>query len=72
MPMKTQEELNILKEEIKAINEKLRELTDDEMEQVTGGENVPHVGPVFEPPDEPVFEPPVPIHFEWGESAPLK
>ena len=34
---KTQEELNIIKEEVKALNEKLAELTDEELAQVTGG-----------------------------------
>ena len=33
----TQEELNDLKEEIKALNKKLAELTDEEFAQVTGG-----------------------------------
>ena len=35
--MKTQEELNKLKEEVEAVNEKLHELTAEELEQVTGG-----------------------------------
>ena len=35
--MKTKEELNALKEEVEALNKKLRELTDEELEQVTGG-----------------------------------
>ena len=35
--MKTQEELNIIKEEIRTLNEKLTELTEEELEQVTGG-----------------------------------
>ena len=34
---KTQEELNNLKKEIEALNKKLEELSDDELEQVTGG-----------------------------------
>ena len=34
---KTKEELNKLKEEVEAVNEKLHELTDEELEQVTGG-----------------------------------
>ena len=34
---KTKEELNALKEEVVNLNEKLRELTDEELEQVTGG-----------------------------------
>ncbi len=35
--MKTKEQLNALKEEYESLNRKLGELTDDEMEQVTGG-----------------------------------
>ena len=35
--MKTKEELNALKEEIETLNKKLAELTEDELEQVTGG-----------------------------------
>ena len=35
--MKTKEELNELKKEVEAVNEKLRKLTEEELEQVTGG-----------------------------------
>ena len=35
--MKTKEELNIIKEEIRTLNEKLTELTDEELAQVSGG-----------------------------------
>lgn len=35
--MKTKEELNALKEEVVTLYEKLHELTDKELEQVTGG-----------------------------------
>ncbi len=35
--MKSKEELNALKEEVKAMNAKLAELTDDELFQVSGG-----------------------------------
>ena len=35
--MKTKEELNALKEEVETLNKKLHELTDEELEQVTGG-----------------------------------
>ena len=35
--MKTAEELNALKEEAEALDEKLRELTEEELKQVTGG-----------------------------------
>ena len=35
--MKSKEELNALKEEINKVNEKICELTPEELEQVTGG-----------------------------------
>ena len=35
--MKTQIELNTLKKELEALNEQLRELTDEELKQVIGG-----------------------------------
>ena len=35
--MKTKEELNALKEEFEALSKKLRELTAEELEQVSGG-----------------------------------
>ena len=35
--MKSKEELNKIKEEVEAMNEKLQELTPEELEQVTGG-----------------------------------
>ena len=35
--MKTKEELNALKEEVKTVKKKLSALTDEELEQVTGG-----------------------------------
>ena len=35
--MKTKEELDELKIEYKSLNEKLKELSDDELKQVTGG-----------------------------------
>ena len=35
---KTKEELNKLKEEVESVTRKIRELTDEELEQVTGGE----------------------------------
>ena len=35
--MKTKEELNALKEEVEALSDKLSELTEDELEHVTGG-----------------------------------
>ena len=38
--MKTQEELNTIKEDIETLNNKLNELTEEELEQVTGGEKL--------------------------------
>ena len=35
--MKTEEELNALKEEIETVKKKLAELTEEELTQVTGG-----------------------------------
>ncbi len=35
--MKTKEELNKLKEEVKTLNKKLAELSEEELKQVTGG-----------------------------------
>ena len=35
--MKTKEELNILKKEVEALNKKLADLTDEELEQVASG-----------------------------------
>ena len=35
--MKTHEELNVLKEELEFVNRKLPALTEEELEQVTGG-----------------------------------
>ena len=39
--MKTKEELNNLKEEVETQNRKLHELTEEELEQVSGGTNEP-------------------------------
>ena len=41
--MKSKEELNALKEEVKTLNKKLAELTEEELTQVTGGSNHPPV-----------------------------
>ena len=35
--MKSKEELNKLKEEVETVNEKLQELTPEELEQISGG-----------------------------------
>ena len=37
--MKTKEELNALKEDVEALNEKCRELTPEELKEVTGGDH---------------------------------
>ena len=37
---KSKEELNALKEEVETVNEKLQELTEEELEQVNGGVNM--------------------------------
>ncbi len=42
---KTKEELNALKEEVETVNEKLQELTEEELEQVTGGNTDFIIGP---------------------------
>ena len=39
--MKTKEELNALKEEVETLNKKLHELTDEELAQVSGGDQLP-------------------------------
>ena len=38
---KTQEELNALKKEVETLNNKLKELTDEELKQVAGGHGAP-------------------------------
>ena len=40
---KTKEELNALKKEVETVNEKLRELTPEELEQVNGGTKNPAI-----------------------------
>ena len=42
--MKTKEELNALKNEVKSLNEKLAELNEDELKEVTGGTNLLNTG----------------------------
>ena len=41
--MKTKKELNALKEKVETQNKQRRELTDEELEQVTGGVELPGV-----------------------------
>ena len=42
---KSKEELDVLKEEVETVNEKLSELTPEELEQVCGGANPSLMGP---------------------------
>ena len=42
--MKTKEELTALKEEVETLNQKLAELTEEELAQVSGGVEPPGVG----------------------------
>ena len=39
--MKSKKELDEIKEEVKKLDKKLHELTEEELEQVTGGTNYP-------------------------------
>ena len=41
---KTQKELNALKKEVETLNNKLKELTDEELAQVTGGSSTVALG----------------------------
>ena len=48
--MKTKEELNAIKEEVEAVRKKLAALTNDELEQVSGGGIIPGSGcPTIDP-----------------------
>ena len=38
--VKTQEELNVIKAEIETVGEKIKELTEEELAQVTGGQDL--------------------------------
>ena len=44
--MKTKEERNALKEEVETVNKELHELTEEELEQVSGGDWEPPPGTV--------------------------
>ena len=44
--MKSKEELNKLKEEVETLNEKCRELTEEELKEVTGGITPGLMGPI--------------------------
>ena len=52
--MKTKEELDFLKEEVQALNEKLEQLSVEELEQVAGG-FIPLYPPVSHSPNESAF-----------------
>ena len=54
-PVKTKEELNTLTNEVEALNQKLTELTAEELEQVTGGGSFGICMPVVRP-EEPKIE----------------
>ena len=41
--MKSKEELNIIKEEVESLNKKLDELSEEELEQVNGGDEAPPI-----------------------------
>ena len=41
--MKTEKELQELKEKVESLNEELAQLADEELEQVTGGLNTPRI-----------------------------
>ena len=58
--MKTKEELNALKEEVKALNAKLSALTEEELAQVSGG-----IYPTWIPVDESCPE------FNSGTTCPM-
>ena len=58
--MKTKEELNALKEEVETLNQKLAELTDEELAQVSGG-----IYPTWIPVDESCPE------FNSGAACPM-
>ncbi len=44
---KSKEELNALKEEVEAVNEKLQELTPEEIAQISGGGSYMHPDPTY-------------------------
>ena len=50
--MKTEEELNALKEEVETLNKKLHELTEEELAQVSGGVLPGDGGPGIELPGD--------------------
>ena len=63
---KTKEELNALKEEVETLNEKLAELTEEELAQVTGGVLRDGAEPGVE------FASPNPLVYPAWMSGPLK
>ena len=55
---KTQEELNQLRKEYMDLKTKLKELTDDELKKVTGGQEifVPEIDAPLTPPNDPIVD----------------
>lgn len=55
---KSQEELNLLKKEYKALNAKLKELTSEELKQVVGGQDifVPEIEAPLPPVNDPIIK----------------
>lgn len=68
--MKTREELNALKKEVDTLKKKLAELTEDELKQVTGGNNRellnPEISPSIPQIDENVICTPVTGYWQGG------
>lgn len=42
---KSKEELEALKKEIEEITNKLKDLSEDELKEIVGGHNMPHINP---------------------------
>lgn len=57
--MKTKDELNALKNEVEALNKKLTELNENELEQVTGGMKIVVIKTpqIPDPTDEQILQP---------------
>ena len=55
---KSQEELNLLKKEYKALNAKFKELTSEELKQVVGGQDifVPEIEAPLPPVNDPIIK----------------
>ena len=55
---KSQEKLNLLKKKYMALNTKLKELSDEELKQVTGGQDtfVPEIEAPLPPANDPIIK----------------